>query len=294
MSLLVTIIPYTSDRFDKLVAFVASLNADGAHHIGYFGTDPADIAHGIRAADPPPEVGYRLAERDGRLVGVLGIEADAALGRAWLYGPLIDAPDWPALADQLYAAVQPAIPSGVVEHELFCDRRNAHVQAFAERHQFPLHSEAAILNFDRAQLASRSFLPALDLEDRFFPHFGALHRRLFPRTYASADQLIAKRGPEARILVETAGDRLLGYTCVKIEPAAHQAYIDYLGVAEDARRRGVAARLLTAALDWMFAHPAVQRADLTVDSGNQAALRLYTSLGFTTERTMRAYRKRIG
>lgn len=285
------IVACETEHFDALVRFVGHLNADPAHHIGYFGTHPVDIAQTLQALNPPPHQGFRLAYDDGQLVGVLGVEADVDLGRAWLYGPLIDHEAWDVISDRLYSAVMPAIPAGVFEHELFCDAGNLHCQAFARRHDFPLHGEAAILNFPRERLASVPDATAPELEARHFDAFQTLHSRLFPRTGYSAQQIVDRRGDTRTFVVD--GDGLQGYIVCKVEPAAGEGYIDYIGVAETARRGGIGRRLLAAALRWMFSYPAIQHVHLTVTTRNEAALALYTALGFDQERIMRAFRKQV-
>jgi ribosomal protein S18 acetylase RimI-like enzyme len=89
------------------------------------------------------------------------------------------------------------------------------------------------------------------------------------------------------------GDGMQGYIVCKVDPASGEGYIDYIGVAETARRNGIGRRLLAAALRWMFSYPTVHRVDLTVTTTNEAALGLYAALGFEQERIMRAFRKQV-
>ncbi len=107
----------------------------------------------------------------------------------------------------------------------------------------------------------------------------------------SARQIV-DRGRDAKTFVVD-GDTVQGYIVCRVEPAAGQGYIDYIGVAETIRRNGIGRRLLAAALRWMFTDPAVNRADLVVTTTNEAALGLYAALGFEQERIMRAFRKRV-
>jgi ribosomal protein S18 acetylase RimI-like enzyme len=278
---------------ETLVAFIARLNGDHAHHIGYFGTHPADITTTLQALTPPLDEGFYLACDQDQLVGVLGVEVDVELGRAWLYGPLLDpaAPD--TIADTLYTALLPVIPSSVHEHELFCDARNQLCQMFAIRHGFALHGEAAILLFTREQLAHVPPSGAAELDESFFNTFRNLHSLLFPRTYASGQELIDKRTDRAKIFMATESGQLQGYIAAKVEPGGGSGYIDYIGVSEHARQRGIGRRLLAAALGWLFTFAEVQHIDLTVSTSNAAALRLYETLGFQRERVMRAYRKTL-
>jgi hypothetical protein len=142
--------------FDAMVAFIAGLNGNAEDHIGYFDTTADDIARSLRELTLPVEEGFRLAIQDGQIVGVLGIEADPEIGRAWIYGPLVRHPLWQAVADQLYAAALPAIPSGIGQQQLFCDGRNHNCRDFAARHGFELLTESAIMTLSRADFDARN------------------------------------------------------------------------------------------------------------------------------------------
>jgi hypothetical protein len=129
------------DRFEELVRFVARLNSDGAHHIGYFGEGEADVRASLAECLIPPAEGFRMAYDGGHPVGVLGVDVDPEISRAWLFGPIIEHADWHLLADQLLASVLPLIPSGIRKREMFCDVQNLRVQESARRHGYPLRSE---------------------------------------------------------------------------------------------------------------------------------------------------------
>jgi ribosomal protein S18 acetylase RimI-like enzyme len=287
------IVPYIAERLDSVAQFIARLNSEQAHHIGYFGIKPVDIAQAIQSFDPPPEEGVRLAYDGEQLIGAVGVEADVELGRAWLYGPFVDHPHWDVIADQLYVTVQEAIPAGVYEHELFCDTRNSNCVSFATRHHFPSHGESAILTFSRDRLTVVPHTTAPELEAASFEAFQILHSRLFPRTYFSAQQIIDKRNEYAKVFVATSGELFQGYIFVKVDFAIGEGYIDYIGVTEECRQQGIGKSLLAAALHWMFSFPEIQQTSLTVAATNQAALKLYAALGFEQEHMMRVFRKNI-
>ena len=282
--------PYCDEDFDRLVDFVARLNPDGAHHIGYFGLHPADIAHTLQALDPPLTEGFMLVEQHGVLIGVLGTEIDAEISRAWLYGPLIDHPDWHALADALYEAVRVIIPTTIQEHELFCDLRNVNCQQFAARHGFEARSENMIFKLPRARLAGIPPAAASGWDPRYWEPFRALHHTVFPNTYYTAQQVIDLQDTHTRLLIAAQGDDLQGYLFGKVDVDAGEGYIDFIAVDPRWRGKGIGRMLLAAAVHWMFSFPSVQHIDLVVVSSNTAAVRLYESFGFECERTMRGYR----
>ena len=82
------------------------------------------LVDGLRTAWTHRKPASLTAIQDQEIVGVLGIEADSEIGRAWIYGPLVRHPQWMAVADQLYVAALPAIPPGIHQQQLFCDGRN--------------------------------------------------------------------------------------------------------------------------------------------------------------------------
>jgi len=96
-----------------------------------------------------------------------------------------------------------------------------------------------------------------------------LHDRLFPSTYMNADSLATS---EDTILVHKEAGEVVGYIAFNSE----EAYIDYMGVAPEYRRRGIAGNLLAAALTEMKG--SVVR--LTVSDDNEPAKELYKKYGF--------------
>ena len=84
---------------------------------------------------------------------------------------------------------------------------------------------------------------------------------------------------------------LVGYIFVQLRPASQDAYIDFLGVDQEHRRQGIAQDLVAHAVDWAVQKPYVERISLTVSGDNEAAIKLYQSMGFITQTVSRAYRK---
>ncbi len=287
------IIPCGTEHFDELFQFSVRLNADAAHHIGYFGVGEINVREAFDESSIPPAEGFQLAYEDGKLAGAFGVDADPEIRRVWLLGPFIDHADWQAVADQLYAAVQPAIPAGDYEHEMFCDVKNINLCQFAERHGFTSRSESAILYLLRndQQRAAKGKTKVIDFQDLFFEQFQQLHDKVFPNTYHTAKQVIEKRDDHHRLLIALEDDQLTGYLFGKIEEES--GYVDFLAVDESFRRRGIGADLLTVALDWMFAAPSTKNVNLTMNANSTAAFSMYSKFGFITERITRGYRKKI-
>lgn len=287
------ILPYDTGQHAEFLAFITRLNALPEHHIGYFGVTAEDIIASLKDISVPLSEGFLLAYDHEQLLGIMGLDADEELGRAWLHGPILEAQAAINLADQLYQQLIPKIPPAIYEHELFCDTRNQTCRDFAERNHFSLHSDVDVLYFTRNLLPTVSSQSLSEIDPAHYAAFYELHDRLFPRSYASAKNLIEERDQHKKIFVALENGELLGYIAAKVEPETASGYTDFVGVAEGARQRGIGRILLSAAMQWMFSWPEIQRCDLTVNSNNTAARNLYLSLGFQYERSLCAYRKSV-
>jgi ribosomal protein S18 acetylase RimI-like enzyme len=292
------IIPCGTEHFEDLVGFVVRLNGDDAHHIGFFGEGEADVRSSLAECVIPPADGFQLVYDGDRLVGVFGVDADPEIGRAWLFGPLIEHADWHSLADELYAASTKVIPDGISEQDLFCDVQNSNVAAFAERYGFPLHSENAVVTLERKDYKKPASLtnsfPVVDYEPAFFAQFERFHNLLFPATYFTARQIVDKLDATRRLYLGLENGMLKGYHFCKVETDACSGYIDFIGVDKSVRGRGLGAALLAAGIDWMLSFAETDKISLTVNADNVPALKLYNNFGFVTERVLRGYRKICG
>jgi len=290
------IIPCGAEHFEELVSFVVRLNGDDAHHIGFFGEGEADVRSALAECLIPPAEGFQLAYDGDRLVGIFGVDADPEIGRAWLFGPLIEHADWQSLADELYAASIKVIPEGISEQDLFCDVRNSNMAAFAERHGFPLRSENAVVTLERKDykklVTPEIPFSIIDYSPEFFEQFESCHSLLFPTTYFTARQIVEKLNSTHRMFLGLEDKKMKGYHFCKVETDARSGYIDFIGVDESVRGRGLGAILLAAGIDWMLSFPETDKIRLTVNANNASALKLYKNFGFVTERVMCGYRKK--
>lgn len=280
---------------DQAISFVARLNQDLAQKISYFGDTRAEIEADFSALQTPEGCAFVGTRADGSVIGFFGIEMDRKLGRSWLFGPLVDHPDWDKIADLLYASASAALPIEIADQEIFCHTLNSRVQDFAQRQGFEFHAEGTVLALDIADWDRTRPFAGFEFAEDYFPQFSSLHAELFPNTYYSAEQLVElSREEDKCLLVHLEDGVLAGYAFIQVRPASRDGYIDFIGVTQAHRRKGIGRKLVAQAVDWAVQKPIVERITLTVNSDNEAALNLYHSAGFITESVSRAYRKRTG
>lgn len=280
-------------NLEEAIDLVFRLNQDPANNISYFGETREEIEADFSAVQPPEGYGFIALNEEGKTNGFFGIEMDLELGRSWLFGPLIEGADWDTSAEQLYQAILADLPPEITGQEIYFPIQNERLEQFATRHGFVYHTEGAVLLLDIRQQQTREAPGVIEFNPIFTDQLGDLHAELFPKTYHSAGQLIElARQEDKKLLIQANQDQLAGYIFVQLRPASRDMYIDFLGVDRQFRRQGIAQDLVAKAVDWAVKKPYVESVTLTVGGDNEAAIKLYHSLGFNTQSVARAYRKR--
>lgn len=279
-------------QLELMLEFIIRHNQDRETHIGYYGKGETEIRETLAEFTRPLTESFLLAWQGSELVSVFGVEYDPEIGRAWLYGPQVVSPDWHAIADEHYAAIEELIPESIHEHELFFDINNKRGQEFAARHAFLAHSSDAVLFLERDALKLVSTVPVqvCDYNETFFSGFEALHQHIFPCTYYTARQIVEKLDDNHRLLLVIEAGKVLGYHFCKRE--SQSGYIDFIGTDPAARGKGLGAALLKAGIAWMFEPAQIRLIELTVNANNQAAMQLYQKFGFAAKHILCGYRKR--
>lgn len=288
------IIRCTNRHLDKMLDYLSANNPAGEHHIGYFGVTPEDIRQSVLMLNLRYDRSFRLALEGNHIVGAMGMDFDREIGRTWLYGPVVTGENWDATADALYAAVGKVIPPEISEQEMFIDVLNEHCRNFAMRHAFVGRGSLAIYFITPERLAKLPAAAADEWDDRLAGQLVDLHDRLFPRSNYTLSYMLAEREKGATLLTLCDGDQLAGYFFGRAEAESGEAYVDLIGVAPGYQRRGLGRRLMLAGLARLRELPGLHQINLTVDSDNHGAMRLYDSLGFVKERDMAAFRKKTG
>lgn len=232
-----------------------------------------------------------LAVSDGAaLQGAIGAEVDPSLSRAWLRGPVCSeavAAD-PALRDALFDALIAALPAAlphIRRFDAFPHVDEAPLRAAWRRAGFRDELQHHVLSLARSACTPAAAPAARPASAADAVVAGALHEALFPASYLRSADLMAATathvsGNPRRLFVAAHAGVVRGYAYVQQPPAGDEAYVDYLGVAPEARGHGLGRALLAAAVHWALVERALPRISLTVRQDRSPALGLYFGAGF--------------
>jgi len=227
------------------------------------------------------ELQYLLLERPGELSGAMGAEYDTSLGRAWLHGPHVLLDDWGGNAERLFHDLVAMLPTEVEHLTAYVNTRNSRARAFFGAHGFSerdteSHEFWLVPSKDRGSVEGR----AVDLRSEHRDSFSALYESLFPAAYYSSDRVVEMIGRSHHVVVVADGSDVLGFAVSASEVEGSLGEVQFLGVREDCRRRGLGRELLQSAVNWLVDVAHAPRVSLNVDADLGTARDLYESVGF--------------
>ncbi|MTI96480.1 MAG: GNAT family N-acetyltransferase [Firmicutes bacterium] len=279
----------TARDIPALARFMAKLNHNPAHHVGYCGADWREVRGDIGEFGLPVDKSFVVLEAQGQIRGVLGFDPDAE--RAWIWGPFITVQPWLPAAQALWAAMLPLLPRSITRLDFFYDLANSNALTLMNCFGAKETSREVILRATRSSISRSPVVGSVgDLPLQLEARFIQLHDSLFPGTYYSGQEILCRRNHLRRLLTCTDGAELNGYIYLEAEPESGGGSLEYIGVKPSARGRGIGLALLTSGLDWLFSFASIDKLRLCVNVENQAAIRLYQRAGFAVDRNLFAFR----
>lgn len=252
---------------------------DPSRHVTYVGDVAATILAEFAEASDWQRRGV-VARSAGVITTFLLCDVDEEKRRAYWLGPWGDNEESMA---KLFDGARSRFGDLFDEEELAPDSRNTTVRDLAIARGFRAETRSDVLTCRSFEVSPTTSVP---MRPELVDAVGALHDSLFPGTHRSGAHL-TDDGTHVRCVVD--GGIPVGYIAYELE-ADGSGYIDYLGVAHSARRRGIARTLIRDACS-ALATSGVSEVHLTVREDAQGATQLYQSVGFVRERTIAPYRR---
>ena len=269
-----------------LAEFIARRQQDSSHHIGYVSDDSADITSSLLEIDGFEEQ-FFVAEDNTGIHGFLGVDLDD--DHAWIYGPMCDAQNWHETVNALWKKLEPKL----VEKKLllFAHEKNTRFAMFALEIGCLEYGRECVLEFARTQLENLRVQAenARVISEKEFTEFTSLHDAIFPGTYFSGIEILERLNDQRQLFVYGEPE-LLGYSYAEVSNSG-EASLEFIGVAENTRGKGVGKDLMIRTLEWIFSFANVEQVSLTVNAQNTAALAMYNTLGFLEVRRMISFRR---
>lgn len=283
--------PVGEHELPEVVALIAAQQARPERHIAYESCEPDAILAELAELEPEGLAAVLVAVGGDGLLGAIAAEWDDRPPRVWWHGPFVAGSEWASVATALLEHGRTLLPSGVTQEELAPDDRHEELAGWARGQGFQPEEASVLLGRDLAEVPPVTGLPGVELEpldDQNRAAVAALHDALFPGTHLAGDQL--DHGTDRVVVVARRDGEVVGYAAAERQ-AGGEGDLDFLGVAETARGRGIGGLLVARVSGMLAAELGCEHIHLTVREGNAAARRLYARAGFNEDRLVRPWRR---
>jgi GNAT superfamily N-acetyltransferase len=277
------------EDFESISKLIANQNKNPKTHCiqSDTGDNYQNIQNEIIRLDSDSGICFVMASQNDKLIGTLGCELDENLGRGWTRGPFVIAAtsEWNSIANALLEGLQNILPSTIHWLDSFLDIANEQGNKFYLAHGFQqlrfVHVYVAEAVENQLEFSSN----CKPLSPLHAQNFIALHESIFTQTYASGQRILDKIGENHQVFVYTQEDEILGYLYAAIEEDTGDGSIEFVGVREDIRGKGIGRKLLQTAFKWLFEEKMVHQITLVVNDNLTNARSLYESVGFRLKYT---------
>jgi RimJ/RimL family protein N-acetyltransferase len=226
------------------------------------------------------EIIFIVAPKGESVVGVLGSEFDEELGRGWLWGPSTLEQDWQLVSIRLYQALLAALPASIRQLGAFLNILNQQGRDFYRDLGFSGTNLAHVYSAKGLAKSVNASEFCRQLSVEYHPGFATLHNTIFPGAYYSAERVIEQSDDHNQVFIYPEDNQVLGYVYASFSGDSKEGEVEFLGVRQDSRGRGIGRQLLQTALWWLFSELNASQVTLTVNQDNVNARALYESVGF--------------
>ncbi|MCD5323375.1 MULTISPECIES: GNAT family N-acetyltransferase [Pontibacillus] len=282
----------------EVAHFISELNKDPATHIGYAGDEIEEIYDTLTSdfSDLDPVSSFSVCYESGHIVGAMGVDANLDDGSGEVWGPFVRQEADDELAETLWGDLLAKLPSSITSFSFMIHKQNKEAKTFLSRVGARKQHHHLVLQTTLAQQQDEETIASLSsYTPSDFELFKALHDTIFPHTYFSAQTIVNRLNEHHKLLfVKNGSGNLKGYVYIEANPDHREGSIEYIGVSEAYRRKGVGHQLLTAVLEHLFSYKEIQEISICVSKENEGAIALYKRAGFKEISELENYELEVG
>ncbi|PFR47304.1 GNAT family N-acetyltransferase [Bacillus cereus] len=278
-------------KIEEVAAFIANMNRDATHHVGYCGDEKGELLHTILHdfSDIGWEKSFVVTYENNNIMGVLGFDVDEVKKCAEIWGPFIIAEKWEEVALHMWKELIEKVPFHIEKFYGFYHVENNNCARLMKDLHAKEQGRHSMFSLSHNTVEERSICNIEEALPQMFEQFIALHNHVFSNTYYDGNEIIERLSNTNKLFVSMKNDKLEGYVYVEVNPEFQEANIEFIATAENSRRNGVGERLLQAAIQYIFSFQGMREIELCLNTNNDHAMKLYKKVGFEEKACLQHY-----
>ena len=260
-------------KVEELASFIANMNKDATHHVGYCGDQKEELLHTILHdfSDIGWEKSFVVTYENNKIIGVLGFDVDEVKKCAEIWGPFIKAENWEEVALHMWKELIEKVPFHIEKFYGFYHVENNNCARLMKNLYAKEQDRHSIFILNNI-VEQRIICNVEEALPQVFEQFIALHNHVFPNTYYEGNEIIERLSDTNKLFVSMKNGKLEGYVYVEVNPEFHEANIEFIATAENSRRKGVGEQLLQGAIQYIFSFQEMKEIELCLNTNNDRAM----------------------
>ncbi|WP_027632381.1 GNAT family N-acetyltransferase [Clostridium hydrogeniformans] len=273
-----------------LSKFIGNINKHPEKNIGYLGEETIEIEESLREdfTEEDMEKAFILAYENNKLAGTLGIDIDEEKGVGEALGPFIEGNNYKGMEKRLFIEINKILPLSIKRINMYFNKENIMCKDLSGMLLGEHLQDIYYMSLSKEDFKIMDNGKERELEKEDYDDFIKLHESFFKDSYYSGKDIINRLNENKKIFV-LKDEVLRGYICVEYKEKFKEGIVEFIGVKEELRGKGIGKKLLSLGVDWLFSKKNLENIRLTTSIDNKAFY-LYKSLGFNIEKTLSYYK----
>lgn len=272
----------------EVAHFIAQLNIEEQHNIGYCGQNEQELLSTLQEDFIDGEFTSIVATFDNEHIqALIGLDIDGDSTEVW--GPFSINEDV-TIQEKLLCTLQQTYPQ-ISNFYFFINELNTRQLAFLEQINANKTGEHLLLG-----VSKDSFENVVTITSRYYKisdyeQFKKIHSNAFSKTYYDADTILKRvqLNKENVLRIMEMDGVVQGYAYFEMDLTAKEAHLEYIAINPEYRGKGIGTKLLKEVLTEMFRFNEITQITLNVDNQNDQANHVYINAGFKKKATLWSY-----